>query len=254
MKILKEIIKILFTISSLAILLIASIIFYNTYLEKKIENLRKKPAKEVEKKVWSLEPLKETGKKNMSQKRTNQEKFKETDKREHKANQISNTLSLEDVKNILMILKGKPHSKEQKSSRESQETSSKNDVKEKIVSYSILYGIDPNLSLAVAKVESDFNPQAISHKGCIGVFQIHPSLARRYGYKKEDLFDPDINIRLGIRILKHYLDYFRNLELALAAYHAGFNRVIRNGYKVPNIKETKSYIRKVKKEMEKTYV
>lgn len=127
-------------------------------------------------------------------------------------------------------------------------------IKEMIVRYSHLIGLDPTISLSVAKVESDLNPEAISSKGARGVFQIIPSLAQSYGYSPEDLFDPHISIPLGIRILKGYLDYFGDLDLTLAAYNAGFGRVKRCGHQVPDIKETREYIKKVKRAMEKGYV
>jgi len=121
---------------------------------------------------------------------------------------------------------------------------------DKIKKYAALEGVDPKLCIAVAKVESNFDPEAVSSKGAVGVFQILPSLAARYGYRPEDLFDPDLNIRLGVRHLKELLRRFRDVSLALAAYHAGVGRVIRSGYRVPRIRKTMEYVRKVKEVME----
>ncbi|MBN2374606.1 lytic transglycosylase domain-containing protein [bacterium] len=132
-------------------------------------------------------------------------------------------------------------------------SASEESIKNEIIRYSYLIGLDPVISLSVAEVESGFDSGAVSPKGACGVFQIMPSLASDFGYTSGDMFDPSICIPLGIKVLKDYIDYFGELDLALAAYNAGFNRVIRNGLKVPDIKETREYIAKVKKAMEETY-
>lgn len=112
-------------------------------------------------------------------------------------------------------------------------------------------GLAPPLALSMAQVESGFNHQAVSPRGAIGVLQIMPALAsERFEVDPETLFDPEINIRVGLLHMKDLLERFNhNLDLSLAAYNAGTRRVILAGYKVPAITETREYIRKVKEAM-----
>jgi hypothetical protein len=105
------------------------------------------------------------------------------------------------------------------------------------------YGVDPGLVLAVIKAESNFNRWAISNKGALGLMQLIPSTGRRYGV--QDFFDPQQNVDGGVRHLKFLLEKFKgNLDLSLAAYNAGENRVERLG-RIPPIPETTNYVRKV---------
>ncbi|WHZ17015.1 MAG: Soluble lytic murein transglycosylase [Nitrospira sp.] len=86
------------------------------------------------------------------------------------------------------------------------------------------YGLDPALLRAVIKVESNFNPQAVSSKGAIGLMQLMPLTAAAFHVL--DPFDPNENIRAGAALLRRLLDRFGgDLSLALAAYHAGETRV-----------------------------
>jgi soluble lytic murein transglycosylase-like protein len=94
---------------------------------------------------------------------------------------------------------------------------------------------------AVIVVESGFNPRAVSKKGAVGLMQLQPATARRYGVK--DIYDPDQNIRAGAHYLSDLLTRFNsNLELALAAYNAGEEAVERYGRHVPPYAETRSYV------------
>ena len=105
------------------------------------------------------------------------------------------------------------------------------------------YGVDTDLVNAVIRVESNFRPEAVSPKGCLGLMQLHPDTARRFGVR--DAFDPVQNIEGGVRYLEFLLDYFQgDLELALAGYNAGENAVIRYGG-VPPYPETIDYVNKV---------
>jgi len=107
------------------------------------------------------------------------------------------------------------------------------------------YGIDPNLVVSVIEVESGFNPRAISPKGAQGLMQLMPDTARMLGVT--NAFDPDQNLRGGIRYLSYLFDLFKkDLSLALAAYNSGEGRVMRLG-RVPRITETRNYVDRVKR-------
>jgi soluble lytic murein transglycosylase-like protein len=102
-------------------------------------------------------------------------------------------------------------------------------------------GLDPLLLHAVIRAESGYNPNALSVKGASGLMQLLPMTARRYGVN--DIFDPRDNVRGGAKYLKDLLALFENnLELALAGYNAGEGSVIRAGKRVPNYRETLSYV------------
>lgn len=105
------------------------------------------------------------------------------------------------------------------------------------------YQVDPKLVKSIIKVESNFNPKAISPKGAMGLMQLIGSTAREMEVK--DAFDPQENIEGGVRYLKYLLKEFnQNIPLALAAYNAGPQRV-KEFQGIPNIKETQNYVREV---------
>ena len=94
---------------------------------------------------------------------------------------------------------------------------------------------------AVIVVESGFNPRAVSKKGAVGLMQLLPATAKRYGVK--NIYDPEQNVRAGAHYLSDLLVRFdSNLELALAAYNAGEEAVERYGRHVPPFRETMSYV------------
>ncbi len=103
--------------------------------------------------------------------------------------------------------------------------------------------VPPSLVDAVIQVESNYNPQAVSPKGALGLMQLMPDTVGSLGIS--DPFDPAENIRGGVSILQRLLQkYGGDYTKALAAYNAGERRVDEsNG--VPNIRETKDYVEKV---------
>jgi soluble lytic murein transglycosylase-like protein len=114
-----------------------------------------------------------------------------------------------------------------------------------ILQHSYNHGIDPSLVKAVMKAESNFNPNAVSNKGAQGLMQLMPDTSRLM--RVYDPFDPDENIRGGARYLSLLDETFQgNLELVLAAYNAGPNRVKEHNMNVPPIEETKTFIKRVK--------
>jgi soluble lytic murein transglycosylase-like protein len=105
------------------------------------------------------------------------------------------------------------------------------------------YAMDPSLVKAVIEAESDFDSQAKSKAGAVGLMQLMPETARGLGVK--DLYDPTENIEGGVRHLKRLLAQFkRNVPLALAAYNAGATNVKKYG-DIPPFKETQGFVAKV---------
>ena len=114
-------------------------------------------------------------------------------------------------------------------------------------------GLDYALLKAVIAAESGFDAQAVSPKGAIGLMQLMPATAERFGVAAtgarslaQQLHDPAVNVPAGARYLRHLLDLFDGrLELALAAYNAGEGAVGRAGQKIPPFKETQNYVKTV---------
>lgn len=103
--------------------------------------------------------------------------------------------------------------------------------------------VDFALVKAVMHVESSFNPYAKSHKGALGLMQLMPATAQRYGI--DNIYDPVQNVIAGVKHLKYLLQRFNHKhKLALAAYNAGENAVRRHRG-IPPYPETQAYVRKV---------
>jgi Transglycosylase SLT domain/Domain of unknown function (DUF4124) len=110
--------------------------------------------------------------------------------------------------------------------------------------HSLLQGIRTDLVRAVVQVESAFNPRARSPKGAMGLMQLMPATAARFGV--HDAFNPNENIRAGVGYLKQLLiRYQNNEELALAAYNAGPLAVDKHGSRIPPYAETQDYVRRI---------
>ncbi|MCG8425772.1 MAG: lytic transglycosylase domain-containing protein [Chromatiales bacterium] len=104
--------------------------------------------------------------------------------------------------------------------------------------------LHPALLHAVVRAESSYDPNALSKKGAMGLMQLMPATAKRFGVS--DTWNPKQNLSGGARYLKVLLELFDNdLELAVAAYNAGENAVIKYGYKIPPYPETQQYVVKV---------
>jgi soluble lytic murein transglycosylase-like protein len=103
------------------------------------------------------------------------------------------------------------------------------------------HGIHAALLKAIIEVESGFNARAVSPKGAVGLMQVMPATAARYGHF--DLYSPEQNIDVGARYLRDLLGMFGgDVRLAVAAYNAGENAVIRHGRRVPPYSETIKYV------------
>jgi soluble lytic murein transglycosylase-like protein len=106
--------------------------------------------------------------------------------------------------------------------------------------------LEPNLLRAVIVVESGFNSRAVSKRGAVGLMQLMPATASRYGVSNP--YDARQNVHGGARYLKFLIDHFgHDVRLALAAYNAGENAVERNGGQIPPFSETMAYVPRVLK-------
>lgn len=105
------------------------------------------------------------------------------------------------------------------------------------------YKIDPALIKAIILAESKYDHKAVSKRGAVGLMQLMPATADALGV--EDMYDPVHNINAGVKYIKQLLELYNgDVELALAAYNAGSNKVKK--YKgIPPYKATKTYIKKV---------
>jgi soluble lytic murein transglycosylase-like protein len=115
------------------------------------------------------------------------------------------------------------------------------------------HAVDYELLQALVATESGFNAQAVSPKGAVGLMQVLPETAQRYGVQagkgqtmQARLYDPHVNVATGSRYLHDLIRmYSGRLELALAAYNAGEGAVQKAGDRIPNYPETQNYVKTV---------
>lgn len=120
---------------------------------------------------------------------------------------------------------------------------SQEDINAAIEQAAARHNVDPSLVRSVVKVESNFNPNAVSRKGAMGLMQLMPSTARSLNVSNP--FDPQQNVDAGVRHLRALLDNYRgNVSLSLAAYNAGSGAVSRSAG-VPHFRETQNYVRRI---------
>jgi len=126
-------------------------------------------------------------------------------------------------------------------------------VKHHLRAASAQHGVDYELLQAVIAAESGFDATAVSPKGAVGLMQVMPATASRFGVSgdakrtvEQKLADPAVNVPTGTRYLRHLLDLFPGrMDLAVAAYNAGEGAVQRAGNRIPAYKETQNYVRTV---------
>ena len=122
-------------------------------------------------------------------------------------------------------------------------TVSKQDIDAAIEKAAARHNVDANLVRALVKVESNFNPNAVSRKGAMGLMQLMPQTARSLNVSNP--FNPEENIDAGVRHLKYLLESYKgNVPLSLAAYNAGQKAVSRSSG-IPRYAETRKYVRRI---------
>jgi len=117
------------------------------------------------------------------------------------------------------------------------------DLRILVAQVSAEHGLDPDLVDALVRVESGYDPRAVSHRGAMGLMQLMPATVKRLNVGNP--FDPEQNVRGGVREFSRLIRrYNGNLPLALAAYNAGENAVERFGG-VPPYSETRDYVARI---------
>lgn len=113
------------------------------------------------------------------------------------------------------------------------------EVKQMIARAAEKHEVDPLLVESLVQVESNYNASAVSHKGAVGLMQLIPATARRFGVS--DPFDAEQNLEGGIKYLKYLQQLYKDDRLALAAYNAGEGAVAKYGT-IPPYAETQNYV------------
>ncbi|TXK33189.1 lytic transglycosylase domain-containing protein [Ottowia sp. GY511] len=127
------------------------------------------------------------------------------------------------------------------------------DVKAYLDAAAQSHAVDPALLYSVAAAESAFNADAVSHKGALGLMQIMPATAARYGVTgysldtgRHNVLEPHVNAQVGSRYLADLLRrYSGDPSLAIAAYNAGEGAVAKYGNRIPPYPETQRYVERV---------
>ncbi len=115
------------------------------------------------------------------------------------------------------------------------------DIKKKIQNACLRKGLDYNLVCALIDAESGFRHNVVSKKGAVGLMQLIPDTAKRFGAK--NVWDLDENIEAGTSFLSFLFGFFdNNIPLVLAGYNAGENAVLKYGNKIPPYSETVRYV------------
>jgi soluble lytic murein transglycosylase-like protein len=121
-------------------------------------------------------------------------------------------------------------------------------INEAVARIAAEHSLSPQLIHSVIKVESNYNPYAVSSKGALGMMQLIPETARRFGVR--NVFNPEENIQGGAKYLRYLLDLFDgSYPMALAAYNAGEAAVTRYGG-IPPYAETQTYVILVRRQLE----
>ncbi len=124
------------------------------------------------------------------------------------------------------------------------DTTDKNKFNQLVSQVAARHQVDEKLVHAVIQAESAYRPNAVSTSGAVGLMQLMPATASRFGV--QDSNNPEQNIDGGTRYLRHLLDLFpNNLDLAIAAYNAGENSVLRHNNSIPPYPETQNYVKQV---------
>jgi len=148
----------------------------------------------------------------------------------------------DNYKRLVKTWKGWEEKKSQIDYREF--TANKKKFASTIEFYASRYQLPTSLLHAVITAESAYDPNAISRAGAVGLMQLMPETAKRYGVSNRR--NPSDNVNGGTRYLRDLLKMFNNnVVLALAAYNAGEGAVIKHGNKVPPYNETRNYVKKV---------
>lgn len=120
-----------------------------------------------------------------------------------------------------------------------------------IESVALKVDVPSQLLHAVIAAESNYNAAAVSPKGAIGLMQLMPATAKRFGIN--DPFLVQDNVFAGASYLKWLMGFFKgDIELVLAGYNAGEQAVVRAGHKVPNYPETRAYVRRIMADLRST--
>lgn len=115
-----------------------------------------------------------------------------------------------------------------------------NDINRWVHNACVKYGVDEKLVHAIIKTESTYRTEAVSNKGAVGLMQLMPATAERFGV--EDRKNVKQNIEGGVRFLRFLLDTFKDVRLAVAGYNAGEHAVMRHNYRIPPYPETRNYV------------